>query len=153
LGSAKAARTVVRDGQGSVTVEGCGPVVVNAGQAGYYRTAYSAAYSKAWRSRLPNWTPEDQLGLMGDSWALTARACNPSATTWIWLMPHLGCVAQLSENMASNLSGMAFWYQDNANRRRQFEQFAIQKLAPIQKQLGWTAAANEWDPWACCAKN
>ena len=36
-------RTIVEGGAGTLDVPGCGPVVVNAGQSGYYRTLYSPA--------------------------------------------------------------------------------------------------------------
>ncbi len=36
-------RTVVEGGAATLEVPGCGPVVVNAGQSGYYRTLYAPA--------------------------------------------------------------------------------------------------------------
>ena len=34
-------RTIVEGGSAQATVPGCGPLVVNYGQAGYYRTLYT----------------------------------------------------------------------------------------------------------------
>ena len=57
---------------------GCGPVVVNAGQSGYYRTLYAPTSSSrrcATASRRS--PPIDQLGLVDDAWALGLAGLQP----------------------------------------------------------------------------
>ena len=58
------------DGKATLSVPGCGPVLVNAGQTGYYRTLYSQAQFDALKGDFAKLAPIDQLGLMGDTWAL-----------------------------------------------------------------------------------
>jgi aminopeptidase N len=147
LGSTQAGRTVVRDGTGSVTVEGCGPVVLNAGQAGYYRTAYSAALLQGLTKSFAELDAKDQLGLMGDGWALSRAGLQPVGhyLDLVNATP-LTASAQVWDAIAKNLGGLSFWYQDNAAQRAQYDQFVISKLSPLMQRLGWTAATNEPDP-------
>jgi hypothetical protein len=56
-GSSGEAKTLVEGGKGSLSVEGCGPVVVNAGQAGYFRTLYGPRPSPASRPASPSCRP------------------------------------------------------------------------------------------------
>jgi aminopeptidase N len=66
--------------QDSATVElpGCGPVIVNGGQLGYFRTLYSPAMSAELVKGLPGFAPIDQLGLLRDSFALADAGYQPS---------------------------------------------------------------------------
>ncbi len=65
-----AARTIVSGGKGSLTVPGCGTVVVNAGQSGYYRVLYTPEMKAALQRDFAQIAPIDQLGLLNDSNAL-----------------------------------------------------------------------------------
>jgi aminopeptidase N len=53
-----------------VTVPGCGPLVINAGQSSYLRVRYSEAGLKALVERFNNLRVDDQLGLLSDTQAL-----------------------------------------------------------------------------------
>jgi aminopeptidase N len=67
----KPQRTVLNDGRAEASVAGCGPVVVNGGQLGYFRTLYPAAALAALAKALPRLAPIDQLGLVKDNLALS----------------------------------------------------------------------------------
>ena len=54
----------------TTTIDGCGPVIVNAGQAGYFRTRYSEADLAALAAELPTVAEIDRLGVLNDTWAL-----------------------------------------------------------------------------------
>jgi aminopeptidase N len=69
-GSAEPIRHVL-EGTASLTVPGCGPVLVNGGQLGYFRTLYEPAMSAQLAEAVPGFAPIDQLGLMRDSFALS----------------------------------------------------------------------------------
>src|SRR3546814_7774763 len=56
---------------------GCGAVLINAGQAGYYRTLYSSAALAALRGDFAALAPIDQLGLLGDNFALAYAGYQP----------------------------------------------------------------------------
>ena len=64
------ARTIVSGGKGALTVPGCGTVIVNAGQSGYYRVLYTPAMKAALQRDFAQLAPIDQLGLLNDSNAL-----------------------------------------------------------------------------------
>ncbi len=73
----KIVRTVVEGGKGTITVPGCGAVLLNAGQAGYYRSLYTGeqlAALKAGFARLP---ARDQFGLVADQFALSSAGYQP----------------------------------------------------------------------------
>ena len=76
-GEGAIARQVVSGGAGTLTLPGCGPVLINAGQAGYYRTLYSPAALAALRGRFASLAPIDQLGLLGDNFALANAGYQP----------------------------------------------------------------------------
>ncbi len=61
----------------SVTVPGCGPLLLNAGQKGYYRTLYTPQQAAALASRLTQLGPVDQAGLIADSGELSLTGYQP----------------------------------------------------------------------------
>ena len=60
-----------------LTVDGCGPLLINAGQTGYYRTLYSPAEIEALRAAFPTLGPVDQYGAMQDALALSRSGYQP----------------------------------------------------------------------------
>ncbi len=62
-----------------LTLPGCGPVIVNGGQLGYFRTLYTPAALTALTERMAQLEPVDQLGLFKDNLALAAGAYQPYA--------------------------------------------------------------------------
>jgi len=72
-------RTILDGGKGTVTVNGCGPVVINAGQLGYYRSLYTPKMLSALKTALPTLNPVDQMGLIQDNLALSTSGYQPFA--------------------------------------------------------------------------
>jgi aminopeptidase N len=64
---------------------GPGPVIVNPGQVGYYRTLYSPHAFAPLEKRLGGLAPEDQLGLVDDGWALCQAGYAPAANLMVLL--------------------------------------------------------------------
>jgi len=60
-------------------VEGCGPLVVNAGQTGYFRTAYAPAALARLAQDFARLGAADQLGLLNDTAALASAGREPMA--------------------------------------------------------------------------
>jgi aminopeptidase N len=69
----------VLEGSASLKVPGCGAVVVNGGQLGYFRTLYTPAMNRANAGALPRLAPTDQLGLLRDGFALAQAGYQPLA--------------------------------------------------------------------------
>jgi aminopeptidase N len=76
-GGAEPMRRVL-DGSATFELPGCGPVIVNGGQLGYFRTLYSPAMASALVEALPGLAPIDQLGLLRDSFALAEAGYQPT---------------------------------------------------------------------------
>jgi aminopeptidase N len=75
---AQPVRTILQ-GSASVKVPGCGAVVVNGGQLGYFRTLYSPAMLQQLTAAMPQLKPIDQMGLVRDNIALAAAGYQPAA--------------------------------------------------------------------------
>jgi aminopeptidase N len=144
VGSSHQVRTLVTGGKATVSVPGCGAVIVNAGQGGYYRTLYSQKHFDALGASFASLAPIDQLGLLSDTWALgmaglqpaadfmeLANAATPAADPQVW-----GKIASIFRTLHGHYSG------DRA-RQRLFDKFAIERLAPVFQQVGWNARDGE----------
>jgi aminopeptidase N len=143
-GSGKQARALVTGGKGSLVAPGCGVLVVNAGQAGYYRTLYAPKDFAALAASFDKLAPIDQLGLLSDSWSLGMAGLQPASS-----FLQLAEAAPLSADpkvwtriaqLFANLNGM---YDGDAARQKRFAGFAIARLAPVMAQVGWAARPGE----------
>ena len=140
VGSDQLVRTLVTGGKAKFSLQGCGEVLINAGQAGYYRTLYSPKTFAPLAAKFAALSPIDQLGILSDSWALgladlqplsdlldLAQATPDSADPQIW--------AQI----AGNLSTIYGHYKDSPKRQQVFAQFALKRLSPLMQKIGWDA--------------
>jgi aminopeptidase N len=143
----KLVRTLVTGGAGALEVPGCGPVVVNAGQSGYYRTLYTVKDFAALRGDFAKIAPIDQLGLMGNTWALGMSGLQP-ASDYLALVEATPADAdpQIWGDIAGNLQSLNNYYRGDAARQKTFESFAIKRLAPVFERIGWEARAGESAP-------
>ena len=80
-GAAQVASGLVSGGKAELVLPGCGTVLVNAGQSGYFRTLYSPAQFRALGSGFASLAPIDQLGLMSDSFSLGLAGYQPASDT------------------------------------------------------------------------
>lgn len=143
-GSSRQARALVTGGKATVSVPGCGTLIVNAGQSGYYRTLYAPTHFRALATGFAGFAPIDQLGLLADSWSLglaglqpasdfleLASAATPAADPQVW-----GKIASVFKSIHGH-------YEADKNRQRVFDSYAIARLAPVFTQVGWSARAGE----------
>jgi aminopeptidase N len=141
------ARTLVAGGRASLDVPGCGPLLVNAGQHGYYRTLYGPAGFAALQGSFNQLAPIDQLGVLSDTWALAMAGLQPSSD-------YLGLVQatpvdadpQLWQAIASDLVALDRYYRGDAARQDRFRQFGSAQLQPVLARIGWEPVAGEPDP-------
>ena len=143
LGQAPA-RTVVTGGKGDIVLAGCGPVLVNAGQAGYYRSLYAPQAFRALATNFRQLAPIDQLGLMGDSWALGQIGRQPASDVFdlIQATP-VDADTQVWGKIAAVLGEIDGFYPSDSPARRQLRRFASVKLSPVLARVGWEAKAGE----------
>lgn len=146
LGSSDEVRALIEEGSASVSVPGCGPVIVNAGQSGYYRTLYSPAHLMRIEERFGSVAAIDQLGILLDAFSLgmagyrsaadvldLAAATPQDAEPEVW-----GAIG----SVLGDLNGL---YRDDGARREMFRAFANATLAPALARIGWTAQDGEPD--------
>ncbi len=136
-------RTLVRDGKGSITLQGCGPVLVNAGQAGYYRTHYSADQFAAISKAFAQLKPIDQLGLMSDTWTLGTVGTQPIAD-YLELTRNIGpdSKAQVQQSYVGSLGTINAYKKGDANLPA-FQAYAMKRLRPMLDKLGWEQKASD----------
>jgi len=63
----------------TISMPGCGPLLINPGQAGYYRTLYHAPQLQALTAAFPTLPVIDQYGLLNDQLALASSGYQPMA--------------------------------------------------------------------------
>ncbi len=131
--------SVLVDGQASVELPGCGaPVLVNAGQKGYFRTQYSPAQFKALADGFGKLATVDQLGVMMDVGALSAVGLQPVADA-------LNLTTRVSpdaspdvwQNVAGTLGGITGVYGNDEKAAAPAKRYAISRLSPVLQKLGW----------------
>jgi aminopeptidase N len=132
------------NGEASLVVPGCGPVVVNAGQAGYYRTLYNPQAFAALAADYAKLAPIDQLGMLDDTSALGLAGLQPASSVLdlIKATP-VDADPVLWENIAGVLGSLNRYYRDGDPGQAAFQAFAMAKLEPVFNQIGWEAKAGE----------
>ncbi|NIA55214.1 M1 family metallopeptidase [Massilia sp. TW-1] len=148
-GNAKQGTTLVAGGQGAVTVPGCGAVIVNAGQTGYFRTLYTTAGFAQLTQQFAGIAPIDQIGLLADSSALGLAGLQPASDVLdlVQATP-AGADPAVWSRIAGLLDGIHERYRAEARggdttRQRRFAAYATSRLAPLMAQVGWTARPDE----------
>jgi aminopeptidase N len=137
-------RGLVTGGRARLAVTGCGPVVVNAGQAGYFRTLYAPGLFAGLASAFGALAAVDQLGLLADSWALGLAGLQPvtDALELARAAP-VDADPQLWRRIALVLATLDGLYAGDPDRRAPYRRFAAGLLAPALEATGWTPRAGE----------
>ncbi len=145
-GAPRPVRVLVRNGKASLDIAGCAPVVVNAGQTGYFRTLYSAKHFQALVSVFGSLAPIDQLGLMADTWALGRGGLQAMPDYLdLTLNAQTNADPQVWGNIADVFAELNNFYRDDPARQKRFQSFAIQRLRPVLTHVGWVAQLGELD--------
>ena len=144
LGNASQARVLVQNGKATLTVPGCGPLLVNAGQSGYYRTLYAPQQAGALAASFAQLPAIDQLGLLSDSQSLgMAGLQNPADFLDLVKATPLTADPQVWGKVAGALDSLHDQYAGDQLRQRAFDAWAIARLAPVMAQTGWQAREGE----------
>ncbi len=143
----KPARALVQDGKGTLSVPGCGTVVLNAGQSGYFRTLYSPAQFAAIKADFGKLAAIDQLGIMNDAWSLGLAGREP-ASDYLDLASALPVDAdpQIWSDVANAMTTLDSYYRGDAARQAAFRRFAIARLQPVLARVGWAVKPDEAAP-------
>ena len=147
-------RALIEGGAGTMQLPGCGAILLNAGQSGYYRSRYSANAFAALRDGFAKLSPIDQLGIMGNTAALGMTGLQPSSDSLdLVKATPLDADAKVWERVADSLQGFDSLYQGDKPRQQKFRAFAVSTLRPALKKYGWEAKAGESEPDAILRTN
>jgi aminopeptidase N len=143
-GNGRQASTLVSGGKGAITLPGCGAVIVNAGQSGYYRTLYAPKEFAQLAQSFATLAPIDQLGLLSDSSALGMAGLQPasSALELVKATP-VSADPQVWSRVAGLFNMLNWRYEGDKARQQRLAAFAISRLAPVMAQTGWEALGGE----------
>jgi aminopeptidase N len=147
-GNGKQATTLVSGGKGTISVPGCGAVIVNAGQSGYYRTLYAPKEFAQLAQAFATLAPIDQLGLLSDSAALGMAGLQPASSALeLAKATPVGADPQVWSRIARLFDGLHWRYtsemRGQKERQQRLDAFAIARLAPVMAQTGWEARSGE----------
>jgi aminopeptidase N len=137
-------RGLVQGGTASLSVPGCGALIVNSGQTGYYRTLYTPAMLDKITASFGKLKPIDQSGLIADNWGLGLSG-HQSAAEALDLIDAVPANAnpQVYSRVAGILSSIHSLYDGDPARQAMIARYASAKLSPMLARIGWTATAGE----------
>jgi aminopeptidase N len=146
LGSAVDAQAIVSGSAAkAITLAGCGPVLLNVGQTGYFRSRYAPEAFAGLAAHFAEIAPADQLGLLNDSEAL-ASVGQASMAQFLSLAAKLPPNAEplVWTNLAQALVSLDRRYAGRADRAT-FETYGRALLQRPLALVGWDARAGEGD--------
>jgi aminopeptidase N len=142
-GSEAEARALVTGGRATLQVPGCGALLLNAGQTGYYRTQYAPAQLAALRRDFGTLRAIDQLGLLNDNWALgMAGQQSAAAALDLAAAAPTDAAPEVWSEIAGQIAVLDGRFEDLPGQAR-LRQFGIARLAPVLARVGWTPRREE----------
>ena len=142
LGGAEHA--LLMNGNATLTLDGCGPYVINAGQAGYFRSLYPAANVTALATNFTRLPLIDQRGLLADNWELGMGGYQSmaSALNLVDAVPANASNIILSA-LPGYMSSLHAMFDDDKATQAQLLAYASKKLLPILMRIGFEVKPGE----------
>ena len=139
-----AMRTVITGGvPHDVTLPGCGPVLVNAGQAAYVRVRYDAAGLAALSAHFGELPAADQLGLLDDARSLALAGAMPMANLLDLLRAVRPDADPFVESAVVDRLRTIDALAEGLPVRAAWRAFATGRLAPLRDRVGWASVDAE----------
>ncbi|HVU31733.1 MAG TPA: M1 family metallopeptidase [Sphingomicrobium sp.] len=128
----------------ALTVPGCGPLLVNAGQAGYYRTLYTPGEALALTRALPSLPQADQYGLIANAMRLSSAGYQPMQIGLGFLdaMPANGNAAVV-QNVVGEWDGLYDLLDSDPSAQAAIAERVVAKFGPRLKELGFVPRKGE----------
>ena len=145
LGKAPTAAIVSGNKPAKVIADGCGPVILNAGQEGYLRSHYSRDGLAAIVQHYAGLTPDDQLGVLMDTQALASNGVQPMSD-YLDLTRSFPATADpvVASTLTQQLQGLDTLY-NGLPQQTAFREYARGVLRPLFQRVGWDARPGESD--------
>ncbi|HKY80579.1 MAG TPA: M1 family metallopeptidase [Sphingobium sp.] len=139
-----APQRLILKGRGDVTLAGCGPYVINAGQTGYYRSLYPEANVRALAKGFTGLSAMDQIGLMADNFQLGLGGYQPIglALDLVDAVPASASPAVLAE-VPDYLDSAHMMLESDKAAQARVAAYASRKLSPMLASVGYDAKAGE----------
>lgn len=130
---------VLVDGTAQVQVPGCdAPVVVNAGQKGYFRTWYAPAQFNALTTRFAALPVVDQVGVLNDTNALAGAGVQAQADVLdLTAQVAAGASPDVWDMVASIYDDVDGSFERDPAARATWRAYAVPRLAAEFATLGW----------------
>jgi aminopeptidase N len=140
----KPVSSIISGGMGHMMVPGCGPLLVNAGQSGYYRTQYTPEMDKALAQNFAKLAPIDQVGILANSGSLSAGDYQPISVALDYLdaVP-IDASQRVMESASRRFDGFYDQFKSDTARQSKIAAITTQRFAGKLKQLGFKPIAGE----------
>jgi aminopeptidase N len=127
-----------------LSVPGCGPLLVNAGQSGYFRTLYTPEEAAALTQALPRLSPPDQFGEIADAMRLSRVGYQPMAIglDFLGAMPADGN-AQVAQSVVGEWNGLYDLLDSDPAAQAAIAQRVVRSFAPRLQKLGFVPREGE----------
>ena len=138
------AQTITSGRTGTFNVPGCGPLLVNAGQTGYFRTLYSPAQAQALQGAFASLTAPDQFGLIADNLELSETGYQPMATSLDFLaatQPNFN--PKVVQTAIGSWSGLYDAMAGNEAARVSIAARVTKTYGPLLQQVGFVPRQGE----------
>jgi aminopeptidase N len=137
-------RTVVTNGAATLTVPGCGALVMNAGQSGYYRVLYTPATMAALNKNFAQLSDIDQLGLLNDSLRLANADYQPMAVALDLLSAvQPTASSQVIEDSLNTYISLYERFNGDAATQARIAALATTRFGPVLQKIGLAAVPGE----------
>jgi aminopeptidase N len=140
----KRVQTVVTGGKGALTVPGCGPLLLNVGQTGYYRTLYTAEQLGALKANFAKLPAIDQFGLATDQLALAKAGYQPmSSALDVLAQVGSGSDRKLQTEMLERWTELYGLFRDDPGTQAVIAKHVSANFGDSLTRLGFTGKADE----------
>jgi len=133
----------VLEGSAELTLPGCGPVIVNSGQLGYFRSLYTPEMAAALVAAMPGLEPIDQLGLMRDNWSLSQAGYQPAGVALDLLAAIPADANPVVADGAVARWGQIYGLLEDERDQARVLQLVSDQWLPRLRQLGFEPKADE----------
>lgn len=139
-----APQRLILQGNGQVTLPGCGAYVVNAGQTGYFRSLYPEANVKALAKDFTKLASIDQNGLLADNFQLGLGGYQPMglALDLVDAVPATASPAVMAE-VPGYLNSVYTMLESDKAAQARVAAYGSAKLTPVLAGIGYDAKAGE----------
>ncbi|QDZ07647.1 M1 family metallopeptidase [Sphingomonas panacisoli] len=139
IGGAVATTIVKSDKPYSLTVAGCGPVVVNLGKGSYTRVRYAAEPHAALIANYAKMDLADRVGMLGDDYALALSGDQDFATYAATLDAVPADASPLEWSVVSGQLGALSGFYAGTPLSERIRALTIKKLGPVLERIGYDA--------------